>query len=290
LTDHDIRAGFEVWSETTDSTTYGIEFSDVVIQYNPSFVIALQRFLGRLNKEVKKKHGDFFQELMPVASNKSVDANISGPTTPIASYQLSASIPSISILLNKEHQNRQLLKAEIKGVLLDFNMRAAFSIVKGQVNSFSVTDPKGCGLSEIVMQSTTRESRFVEFIYIVFFNQRTEDAVYNDLPIWVHSKLNDEEMIDDMINVSVGTHDMVYIAPRTAELLDYLSNGMPGKGMGATSRAAKGFVDQRLLRRTYANIEIGIPRVLIPNGEDNGLFIELRLGMFVSFYCSFWHL
>ena len=37
-----------------------------------------------------------------------------------------------------------------------------------------------------------------------------------------------------------------YLKERTDELLDYLSNGLPGKGMGATSRAAKGFSSERI--------------------------------------------
>jgi hypothetical protein len=31
-------------------------------------------------------------------------------------------------------------------------------------------------------------------------------------------------------------------------LMDYLSNGMPGKGMGATSQAAKDFLKSRVYR------------------------------------------
>jgi hypothetical protein len=277
----EMLAGFEIWSKTMESKSYGVEFTTITIQYNPSFVIALQRFLGRLHKDIKKKHGDFFQELMPAVANKSEGSSTPSTASPSASYKLSVRIPSISIMLNKEHQNRRLLKTEIIGVLLEFNFCASYSIVTGRIGNFSATDPKGHGLTEVVVRSTTGKSQFLEFVYVVFFSHKSEEAVYNDLPPWIQSKLMDEEMIDDMLDVSVSTHDIVYIKTRTAELLDYLSNGMPGKGMGATSRAAKGFVDRRILRRTYANIQVGIPRVLIPDCQGNKLYIEVRLGVYI---------
>ena len=282
---HETQSCLEIWSKTRGSKSYGIVCPDISIQYNPSFVIALQRFAGRLIKEVKRKHGDFFQDLMHAVANKGADTNLPTMASSSAPYKLSVSIPSISVMLNKEHQNRRLLKTAISGVLLEFNFCATYSIVKGHISVFSATDPKGHGLTEVVIRSTTAESRFIEFVYVVFFSHKSEEALYNDIPLWVHSKLLNEATIDDMLDVSIGSHDIVYIKERTAELLDYLSNGMPGKGMGATSRAAKGFVDRRILRRTYANIQIGIPCVLIPAGQGNELYVEVKLGKFLN--CMF---
>ena len=285
------NTGFEFWSVVKESKSYGIEFPWISIQYNPSFVVALQRFMGRLTKEIKRKHGDFFQDLPDIVADKSDDKMLQSSSSPRATdtYKLSVRMPNISILLNKEHQGRRLLKMSIAGVLLEYNVCPAHSTLKGHIRNVAAMDTsqQGRGLSEVVLRSTTGESRFIEFAYVVFFAHKSDEGLSYDLPPWVKQRLIDEETIDDVLDVSVGTYDIVYIKERTAELLDYLSNGMPGKGMGATTRAAKGFVDKRILRWTYANIQVGIPRVLIPSCAGDELYIEVRLGMY-NFHCRYY--
>ena len=95
--------------------------------------------------------------------------------------------------------------------------------------------------------------------------------------MWLQDCLKDELQIDDYLEVSVGTMEAKFLKEYTKELIDYLGTGMPGRGMGATTRAAKGFVAERIRRRSFLQVTVDAPRVLVPesDGSTNGIAFQL---------------
>jgi hypothetical protein len=112
------------------------------------------------------------------------------------------------------------------------------------------------------------------------------DSSLDAVPTWIMSKMGDGSAIDDFLDIAVATVEVVYIRGRTEELLDYLSNGMPGKGMGATSRAAKGFVSDRIRKRSFFNVHVDAPRLMIPHGQSTQSGVAVRLGKCGMFMIS----
>jgi len=99
------------------------------------------------------------------------------------------------------------------------------------------------------------------------------------LPAWVRKHIRKTGGIDDFLSVRVASTQFVFIKERTEELIDYLSNGLPGKGMGVTSRAAKGFISKRILTRSFLEFQNDSPQVFVPHHELSAHGISLKLGM-----------
>jgi hypothetical protein len=57
-----------------------------------------------------------------------------------------------------------------------------------------------------------------------------------DIPEWVLSLASSYEEIDDFFTVTMAATRFTCIRETTEEILDYLSNGLPPNGLGATSR------------------------------------------------------
>ena len=71
---------------------------------------------------------------------------------------------------------------------------------------------------------------------------------------------------------------IVYIRDRTAELIDYLSNGLPAAGIGATTRAAKGFLECRIKTRSAMQLLVDTPTIVAPRHRRTNVGVSLRLG------------
>ena len=99
-----------------------------------------------------------------------------------------------------------------------------------------------------------------------------------DVPLWVQSHLAGTSNIDDYLSMSVASLEVIYLRERTEEILDYLSNGLPGKGMGATSRAAKGFLSKRIQTKSFLELHIDSPQVIVPQHENSDKGFALKLG------------
>ena len=85
-------------------------------------------------------------------------------------------------------------------------------------------------------------------------------------------------LIDEFLSLSVGSVKFTLLRERTEELLDYLSNGLPGKGMGMTSKAAKGFLTKRILTKSFLELNVDSPEVYVPQHETLSDSILLKLG------------
>ena len=101
-----------------------------------------------------------------------------------------------------------------------------------------------------------------------------------EVPDWVRVQVGEDsaiETIDDCLSLTLATVRFNHIKERTKELMDYLSNGLPGKGMGATSRAAKGFITKKIKTRSFANLSINSPQLFLPRnrGTEEGVIVCL---------------
>jgi hypothetical protein len=119
---------------------------------------------------------------------------------------------------------------------------------------------------------------FLEVRYKTFKKKLQEELLDQQIPSWVQSHMSETGDIDDFLSLTVAALQFTYLKERTDELMDYLSNGLPGKGMGATSRAAKGFLTKRILTRSFLEFHVDSPQVLLPQHESVLDGIALKLG------------
>lgn len=275
-----------------------VEVQSFAMQWNPSTVIALQRFLGRLSKEMymkpnaeemteKPRHGN--QDSRDV---KEANRTLS-PDRLDLPMEVVFSMKSLSVCLNKEHQNRRLLKAILSDIrvamTIDSNANSTFI---GGVHDVQAWDEDTyaslCILEEnrsvlrVMRNSDSRsggnEFPFLTFQYSTYSNDR--GALVDDLPTWIVAKLEDSsgQGIDDYLSISIASVQLTYIRGRAEELADFLTNGLPGKGMGLTSSAAKGFINKRIQTRSFLNLDIAAPILRIPEREESANGVTLHLG------------
>ena len=284
------------------SRDYSIRMRSFAVQWNPSTVIAIQRFLGRLRKESKVKATKVHnQDDRGVGNTSSAapsqdsvkETNVNGEMT----TRLTVNADSLTICLNKEHQNRRLLEltlsscsakvvSSIQGLCVDgqlgdlhawdsdnYNRKdyGRDTITNANRNLFKVLSVKG-------IQDQSSRSAFLKVHYKTFKERLPQSMLDKEVPKWVESHIADTGDIDDFLRVSVAAIEFVYFKERTAEILDYLSNGLPGKGMGATSRAAKGFISKRILTKSFLEVCVDSPQVIVPQHESLGGGITLTLG------------
>ena len=107
-----------------------------------------------------------------------------------------------------------------------------------------------------------------------------DDLSLGDLPEWVKLQVGQQatvETVDDCLFLSIATVRFNHIRERTGEIIDYLSNGLPGKGMGVTTRAAKGFMSKRIITRSFTNLSINAPQLFLPRnwGASEGVILFL---------------
>jgi hypothetical protein len=267
----------KLWSLISENTSYGADFRSIEIQYNPSMVVALQRFLGRLLKDVRSKHCDLLRK----SSSPSRDKAPSKVSEGNVDVQGEIHFDNIFLCLNKEHQGRRLLESTLTNLSFGFERSTQGYHASGHLSALIATDPScSSDLARKVIRSSQQVGHFLTFQYKTFASRVLH---YNDLfPTWILSQIGHDGRIDDFIEISVAAVDFVFLRDRTEELVDYLSNGMPGKGMGATSRAAKGFVNDRIQKRSFFCVHVDSPNIIVPGNKDYACRFSLRLGKFTQ--------
>lgn len=302
------------------SRQYDMSLKSFTMQWNPSTVIALQRFSGRLLKEARSKaadrYGKTLKDLFAASSSTQKRGNSSADSSDHDSVPNKALLPvrascvadNITICLNKEHQNRSLLRVTMSGSQValksDSKGMLQFSGCLRDLNAWDsdgyvergagVILPENRQVLSVLHNSSGRDSAaydqkeeqsfgddaFFRFHYSTFSSAATVES--RSLPKWVLSHLLESgearNQIDDYLTVSVATVQFNYIRERSEEVLDYLSNGLPGKGMGVTSKAAKGFIKKRIQTRSFLDLTIHAPQVSIPRREDAREGLLVRLG------------
>ena len=289
--------------------------TSLTLQWNPSTVIALQRFLGRLVKESNQKSVGAYHECLddllasPTAAVQKVvengveDPDAVVPATPAVPIEASLRLDKLTLCFNKEHQNRRLLKATFSNSSVELFLDADRGLyLQGGVKDVSAWDADDYELRDInIVDSNRRILRVVDALtsegdeqidpmrrpHFFQFEFKTYPKAKSSaiaFPGWIQSLLasmNDESQeVDDYLSISIAALEFAYLRERTEELLDYLSNGLPGKGMGATSRAATGFIKKRIQTRSFLKLAIDSPQLKIPQGEGTEEGILLRLGDF----------
>jgi len=228
--------------------------------------------------------------------------------------KITLNLKQISMNLNKENQSRRLLEASIEGLSLSFSQDSLGRIdVKGSLEDIIVHDSQANLLSKgmsycnskmiyaadklgpSIRNETSRlagEECFIVPIeaLLSFRFQKSHHQVneafseehrtlgnqsFVDLPPWVAKRAGP---ITDFLTVSLRSLVFVYLAERTAELIDYLSNGLPGRGMGKTAEAAKCLLDSRIQTRSAMSIRIEAPIIRLPKNVIAITGINVRIG------------
>ena len=293
--------------DETKSQKYLIKLQSLSVQYNPSTVIAIQRFLGRLRKESKQMMLDVFDDEVHSFVNNKPDVQYKktreaseSEKPKVPTLEALVELGALTVCLNKEHQNRRLLELKLASCRLGLQSSPHGMSFSGVVGSLAAWDPdthsrgileSNRHLVKIIQSSRAAHSGedqyFLKLQYNTFSGNETSK---NEglLPTWVRQHIHKTGGIDDFLSVRVASTQFVFIKERTEELIDYLSNGLPGKGMGVTSRAAKGFISKRILTRSFLEFQNDSPQIFVPHHELSADGISLELGM-VALSCTCLH-
>ncbi len=299
-----------------------IKFQNYTLQWNPSTVIVLQRFMGRLKKHMisddsffsnSSAHGTSNNETTSIEKNNHVNV-LPGNQSDGTNLQNTISIhiilrlDNLCICLNKEHQRRRLMELSLSKCHFEFERECTGQLhVHGYISDFIAQDPSSdidqCNKPILTVTCKEYSSRvnksdrpkknrpeFISFEYRTFVptsqdldKKSLDTTLWNsdNVPEWICDMICDHNhsiLIDDCLSVSVAPVRFTYIRERTEEIIDYLSNGLPGKGMGATSRVATGFIKKRIKTHSYFSLAIDPPEVFAPANPLSTEGIIFRLG------------
>lgn len=255
----DYTPGIDFWCDKGAIKTVCLTVDSIEIQYNPSVVIALQRFLGRLSKNVYRHNDTVSATRIQESKEEQISA---GPSIS------SLFVKHLNISLNKENQRRRLIEVVISDIVLTVKRNEILTSISGSIGSFLASDPSfPCDTgANTVVKSIPGRRKLATFCYAKFPNRLGSSGCQNT-PKWILSQLESDGLIDDFFDVSLSSVEVVYLRERTEELLDYMKNGMPGKGMGFASVAAKDFVTDRIKKRSFFNVYIDAPALTIPSNS-----------------------
>ncbi len=281
---------------------YHIKLHSLSVQWNPSTVIAIQRFLGRLRKESNSKISQVFPgDIDHLIATKSmeldeevVDAPSRSDFTESSTVEAIIELHELKVCLNKEHQNRRLLEMSLLTCRLELYSSNEGLIVDGQVGSLSAWDsdeyvngihPVNRHVVKVISGSPPlgeeRHQNLLNLYYRTFKDSHSKSHT-TPLPPWVQAHASEIGGIDDFLSVRVAATEFTYLKERTEEMVDYLSNGLPGKGMGVTSRAAKGFISKRILTKSFLEFQNDSPQIFLPQHELCSNGVSLKLGTTAS--------
>ena len=288
---------------TQNHYEYKFRIRATVLQWNPSMAIALQRFMGRLKKHAAEKN------LVSRSRRGDTDEDKTISKQAGAKYQgAEIRIDSLTLCLNKEHQHRRLLQITMSKAFVTFQYDESSRLnICGHLGDVNAWDSDGnragqvaiCQKNRLVVGVLHRPSdegddlhddsfepeneRLLTFKY--YSNsmngfQDLDKVALPNLPNWVRDQVGENatiDAVDDCLFISIATIRFNHIKERTGEITDYLSNGLPGRSMGATSRAAKGFITKRIKTRSFANVLVNSPQLFLPRhrGDDEGVIICL---------------
>ena len=230
----------QIMSQDQLKVDYKVEMGTFNVQWNPSTVIAMQRFLGRFKKASKMKVASISKMVLQKPAQKDFDHNRIG-----MDLRVQVNIESISLCLNKENQGRRLVKTSIS--LIRFTLRrdsSKSSDIQGIIADVSAWDsdiiaPIHESNRQILAtlrgeEFTATKDHFLSFHYRSFKEQQSHQTLLglqSELPKWVHSSIvsgaADGDDIDNFLSVEFASLKMIHLRERTEEILDYLSNGLP---------------------------------------------------------------
>jgi hypothetical protein len=278
---------------------YDIRFRKFAVQWNPSTIIAMQRFSGRLRKESKLIADQVFRnQFDDIIDGSNVDekaqkdmvADLSGANSLI---RATIQIDSLTVCMNKEHQHRRLLELTLSSCNVVMRSSDQGITIEGEIGDLSAFDCDNYVIDGLDQDHITKKNRSVlsvltdnevensgKFLHVCYktFTKKATSASKADVPEWIKHNLPSPDDIDDFLSLTIAATRFTYLKERTNELLDYLSNGLPGKGMGATSRAAKGFISRRIQTRSFLQLRVNSPQIFAPQHEMAEQGLGLKLG------------
>lgn len=124
---------------------------------------------------------------------------------------------------------------------------------------------------------------FLVFKYETFKNEHAKGRSH--LPKWIQQRIVCDK-IDDFLALKIQPLVINHVGERTAELVDYLNNGLPGRTMGVTAKATKTFISDRIRKRSFLEISLQ-NRIVIPRSaaaHSGGFQINLLRGNIQSWF------
>ena len=292
-----------------DTVEYGASLRSLELQWNPSTVIAIQRFLGRIRKDskanVQRIFDSSFENMIGSSAKQQPNPRLNDNQDSQKRVWFDVEIHSVMLCLNKEHQNRRLLEVSLLGCHFNISVSSSGMIMDGRLGDLQAFDSdnyeeQAAGKQTSIIlpnrnvirsfRHSTEKSlepsmdklKSMPLVHVQYrtfkgsFSTSTETR--SAVPDWVGSLVDKTGSIDDFLSIDVSSLEIVFLRERTLEVIDYLSNGLPGKGMGATSRAAQGFISKRILSKSFLYLHVKSPRVLIPQHESATCGMMLELG------------
>jgi hypothetical protein len=272
---------------------YDVRIGHLVVQWNPSTIIAVQRFLGRLRKEsnlISVQFNEIIGRNDQIQSSEVFgDMNGEGASAVTAHFH----VESLKVCLNKEHQNRRLLEVTLSdcnatlhesaggiSITSDIGDLLALDTDRRKFDTFDNKFGSDDVRKVLSVLSDAKGDMKILFLHIEYrsFTKRTASDRRVDVPRWARAQVSSPEEIDDFLSVTLSTTRFIYLKERTEEIMDYLSNGLPGKGMGATSRAAKGFIRSRIQTKSFLQVQVISPQIYVPQHEHENKGVSLQLG------------
>lgn len=146
---------------------------------------------------------------------------------------------------DKEYQKRRILDTKVTGVGIQFErFRDESRLLQGSIASLQVWDPD---LNTITSDRNRRILKVINdgrdnqtlqhvfsFQYRTFNRKKTSFRDHEGQnrgmpsPRWVEEKSSSGD-IDDFLSINLAPIELNYLRERSAELADYLNNGLPGK-------------------------------------------------------------
>lgn len=159
-------------------------------------------------------------------------------------------LKGLSVCLNKEHEGRRLLRLSLSNIGLAMSADESGKSVDASIGGFAANDHSK-DVHELNRMVLGRgEGVLGDMVEIKYHRDDGKEPQNRLQYIQLVRELGKPDFgaedFDSFLFVSVKPIVVNLLVGRTAELADYLSNGLPGKGMGVAGGAAKGFFKEKV--------------------------------------------
>ncbi len=156
--------------------------------------------------------------------------------------------PTSIVSTDKEYQQRRILDTKVMGVGIQFErFRDESYLLQGSIASLQVWDPdlntvtsdRNRRILKVINDGVNQDSRHVFSFQYRTFNRKEPSSRDKEGRVrgmsftqWVEEKTSAGD-IDDFLSINLAPIEFNYLRERSAELADYLNNGLPGKDENA---------------------------------------------------------
>ncbi|GMH78198.1 hypothetical protein TL16_g07706 [Triparma laevis f. inornata] len=186
---------------------------------------------------------------------------------------------ALSIHLNKEHEGRRLLRLTLSSIslsLLDsYPLKKSVSV---KIGGFKATDPSGGENRDVIVQTGLLAE---DLICIEYFRGGKNEILKREYVEHIKNLGKSSftsSSFEAFLKITVQPVNVNLVVGRTFELADYLSNGLPGKGMGVVGGKAKGFLKEKAKTRSSLCVEVAPPTIIIPRNKNSKENTKWKMG------------